>query len=597
MSLSIALSNALSGLNVSQAGLATVSQNVANANTIGYSRQVISLQQRIIGGVLNGVEVASINRIVDSFLVRELQSQASALGAAAAAETFFNEIQARFGTTANDSTSSANLADFAAAIESLATNPEDQALRFEVVAAGIRLANGISELATSVQKLRAEADRKIKAAVDTINAELIVVKDLNDRISRAQVNGESSSSLEDLRDRAVATIAANISITTFARDNGQLSILTSDGKTLLDQQLRQLEYSTSALVKSDTVFSPITIFAVDSVTGEKVGAGEVIVTGGTSDTAVSTFDSGRIKGLLAIRDGTLHDLAAQVESFAAAVRDGYNAIHNTGTSFPAPNTLTGTRPVSAGDPFSGTGTVRIAVVDGSGAIVGPPLDLDLAALGAITVGDLAATIDAALGANATAAIVNGKLEITATDGANGIAINEGDSQAGGTTQAFSDFFGLNDFFAGTAAADFSVRTDIMNDPSLLSVGLLSPTAVAGETGIAIGDNRVALKLAAFTEESITFAAVGGLPAGSYTIADYAAAITGLNAVQAASAFQHASLQRDLFNNLEFRTSSISGVNIDEEMVNMIVFEQAFAASARVLNTTAEMFDVLINLVR
>lgn len=596
MSLSIALSNALSGLNVSQAGLATISQNVANANTVGYSRQVIDLQQRVIGGVLNGVEVASVNRIVDSFLVRELQTQASTLGAAAAAETFFNEIQARFGTTANDSTSSANLADFAAGIEALATNPEDQALRFDVVAAGIRLASGISELATSVQKLRAEADRKIEAAVDTINAALIVVKDLNDKIARAQVNGENSSALEDLRDRAMATIAAEISITTFARDNGQLSILTADGKTLLDQQLRQLDYSTSALVKADTVFSPIKIFAIDPVTGATVGGGEVIVTGGTSDAVVSTIDSGRIKGLLDIRDGTLHDLAAQVEAFAAAVRDGYNAIHNTGTSFPAPNTLTGTSPVSAGDPFSGTGTVRIAVVDGSGAIVGQPLDLDLTALGATTFGALATTIDAALGANATAAIVNGKLEITATDGTNGIAINEGDSQVGGTTQGFSDFFGLNDFFTGTAAADFTVRTDIMNDPSLLSVGLLSPTAVAGEIGIAIGDNRVALKLAAFTEASITFGSVGGLPAGSYTIVDYAAAITGLNAVQAAAATQNAGLQRDLFDNLEFRATSISGVNVDEEMANMIVFEQSFVASARVLTTTAEMFNILIEMV-
>ncbi len=86
MSLSVVLSNALSGMTVSQAGLATVSQNVANANTVGYSRQTVELQQRVVAGILNGVEIASINRAVDDFLVLELRTQRSNLGAATAAD-------------------------------------------------------------------------------------------------------------------------------------------------------------------------------------------------------------------------------------------------------------------------------------------------------------------------------------------------------------------------------------------------------------------------------------------------------------------------------------------------------------------------------
>ena len=98
MSISLALQNGLSGLTASQAGLAAISQNVANANTVGYSRQVLSLQQRVINGVNSGIQVGIVDRVVDSFLVRELQAQISRVGETLAASQFYTETQSRFGT-------------------------------------------------------------------------------------------------------------------------------------------------------------------------------------------------------------------------------------------------------------------------------------------------------------------------------------------------------------------------------------------------------------------------------------------------------------------------------------------------------------------
>ena len=154
MSLSIVISNALSGITVSQAGLANVSQNVANANTVGYSRQVLDLQQRVIADISNGVEVAGINRIVDGFLIRELRIQLSALGAATAADTFFNEIQARFGTTANNTTSAADLANFAANFKNNSTL-FDGFEKYDKKRPRIRLSeDGRKELAELIRELR-----------------------------------------------------------------------------------------------------------------------------------------------------------------------------------------------------------------------------------------------------------------------------------------------------------------------------------------------------------------------------------------------------------------------------------------------------------
>ncbi len=595
MSLTLTFDTALSGLTVSQAALSNISQNVANANTVGYSRQILGLQQRIVAGQANGVEIAGITRVIDTFLVRELQAQRSALGETKAAESFFNEIQARFGTTGSDSTIPTDLAEFASALDTLATNPEDAALRFDAVASGIALARNISKLASDVQSLRAEADKEIKAAVDTINTQLRTIDALNVAISRARAGGATTVALEDQRDRAVSAIAENIGITTFERDNGELSVLSSGGETLLDTQLRELDYTPNAAVTSTSVFGAITIFTIDSVTGERVGSSDVLVTSGTSDAVVNNVKSGRLKGLLDIRDNTLDGLADQIDTLATEVRRTFNATHNTGVAFPPPNALTGTRTVNGADSFTGTGTVRIAVVDANGAIVGTPLDLDLTATGATTVGALATTINTALGADGSAAVVNGKLQITAANAANGIAINENDSQVSGTTQAFSDFFGLNDLFIGTGSSDFAVRADIVTNPAFLATGFLSLTATSGQTAVTSGDNRVMQQLAGLTEARITFSAVGGLSGGSFTLGEYAGSILGLNAVQASEASDDARLSQDLFDNLENRATSLSGVNIDEEMASMIVFQTSFAASARVMRTAAEMLKMLIDL--
>ncbi|MFQ5786041.1 MAG: flagellar hook-associated protein FlgK [Alphaproteobacteria bacterium] len=596
MSLSLTLLNGLSGLTASQGGLAVISQNVANANTVGYSRQVTTLEQQTIDGVGLGVQVTGVERVVDEFLIRELRSQHSALGEAVARDSFMQQIQARFGTPQGNNTVSAELGRFASALDTLANNPEDPALRFAVIAAATSLARNISDLATATQTLRGQTDKEILTSVDVINSQLRIADRLNDKIATAMLTGGQTADLKDKRDLAVAAIAEHVDISTFITPDGRMTIMTGRGQPLLDADLHQLSYTPVATVNSTTVFGSLTVSAVDSTTLNPVGVPVTLVSGGQSSAVVSNIDSGRLKGLLDVRDGTLNNLAAQIDTLATAVRDQFNSVHNSGVSFPAPNSLTGTRAVTIADPFQGTGTVRIAVTDGSGAIVGTPLDLDLTALGATTVGGLITAINAGLGADGTASLVNGLLQISATNAGNGIAINETGTQVTGTTRAFSHYFGLNDFFVGSGSTDFAVRPTIVADPRLVATAELSTTATTGQTGITIGDNRTIQNLSAVTGTSVSFSAVGGLLAGSFTLGDYAAAITGLNAAQASDAESRATIEQDLFDNLDHRNSSFSGVNVDEEMANMIVFQNAFAASARMMTTANELFDVLLNMV-
>ena len=456
------------------------------------------------------------------------------------------------------------------------------------------MARSISELATSVQTLRDQADTDIDTTVDEINAQLKTVFDLNSSIARVRAQGGNTAALEDQRDLTIKALSKNIAISSFTRATGELTILAKGGLTLLDTNLYELDYTPAVSVKDTTVFGAINVFTLDP-NGVRIGNGQLLVSGGVSSAVTSTVNGGRLKGLLEIRDKVLPNLGSQVTTLATAVRNEYNAVQNSGSSFPAVNSLTGTRTVASGDAFTATGNVRIAVVNANGTLAANAVDIDLTATGATTVGALVTTINTALGANGSASIVNGKLVITATNSNQGIAINTSDSLVSGTAEGFPDFFGLNDFFIGAGSTDFAVRTDIVTDPSRVSMGKLSLTATSGQSGITVGDNTVITALAALTQKGISFAAVSGLPAGVFNLEEYAGLILGLNAVQAARAEAAAELEGDLLENLEIRKASRTGVNVDEELANILVFQNSYAASARVISAAQELFDSLLSI--
>ncbi|MGH6720251.1 MAG: flagellar hook-associated protein FlgK [Alphaproteobacteria bacterium] len=596
MSLNIILGNALSGLVASQSAIVTTSQNVANANSVGYTRQVIHLEQRANGGVANGVEVSGISREIDTFLLRETRVAAAAAGLAQVRAGFYAQIAALFGSPEANASLANDLGRFSTAVERLALNPEDPTLRFNVVATGEALARNTRQAAASVQTLRGEADRQIADAVGEANQHLRSIFDLNRMIAQANATGQDVPDLMDRRDQAVLALAELIGVSTFERDSGAIAVFTTGGQALIDAELRQLSYSPTATVQAGTVFGALTATPVDSQTLVPVGDGQVIVSSGTSDTVVSGLVTGRVQGLLSMRDGELPALALQLEAFAAKLRDAVNAVHNDGVSFPAPSALTGTATVAGGDPFAATGTMRIAIVDAGGTVVGTPVDLDFGTLGAATVNDVVIAINAALGADGSAAIVNGKLVIRATNPAHGVAINGGTTVIGSTGRGFSHHFGLNDFFIGTGAADLAVRPDLLANPARVTTAALSTTAASGAVALTIGDNRAVSRLAELFEAAQPFAAVSGLPAAQITLGSFVATMIGQTAIRASAASDEVSRLNALLGNLQFRMSSQSGVNIDEELGRLVLFQNAYQASARVMSVAQQMFDDLIGII-
>jgi flagellar hook-associated protein 1 FlgK len=683
MSLSIALQNAVSGLQLNQRSLDVTAQNVANVNTPGYSRKIVNQQAVVIAGQGAGVEISSIERRVNEFILRDMRTQNSAMNDYQQRSEFYSRMQDLFGAPGSDISLGYTIADLSSRIQALAVSPDNSALMTEITSRAKLIAQQFNEIASEIESLRLEADTNISTAVDAINTQLSRIQDLNIRIAENEALGLGTSELRDQRDVAVNKISEHMNINYFERTNGELVIFTNSGRPLLDRTALTLTHNS--------------VSSIDPQITWDAGSVDGIDLNGTDIT--SEITSGSIAGWIAVRDQILPDLHSQFEELAQTFAHEFNAIHNDGVGYPGLAIMTGTREIAATDTPDWTGTVRVAVVDDAG-VVQEFSDIDLSLLA--TTNDFVTAINAMT--NATATInANGNLVLDASGSFN-IAINEMTSAVtvGNQTLGLSEFFGLNDFFvqpnnydvymtsqqgstatalangnltftgafgtsviAVTAGDSFAtiaaainadatltaanisasvvadgsgyrlriedgdsdnffvsdsgtfistmdlkarepgvassvfVRSDILLDPSRISRGELSSSATlaVSDVGVTSGGQAVAERLANLFDTTFSFDEVGQLPDSTKTLANYATAILALNSTQAQNVTDTFATKTFLHDNLEEKARTVSAVNLDEEMANMIMLENAYSASARVITTTSELFDELMNIAR
>lgn len=687
MSLNVALYNAVSGLMLNQRSMDVTAHNVANVNTEGYSRKIVNQESMVLDGFGAGVRLTDISRNVDQYLLRDVRETLSQTGEARVVNHFFDRMQELFGAPGADSSIGNLIGEFETTVQALANTPESLTARIELVGRAQLLAQQFRDIAGDIQSLRLEADKLIEQSVETVNTQLALIEELNVKIAQNLALGREVADLQDRRDLAMSAIAEEMDINHFVRDNGEVVIFTASGRTLLDRTAKTLSHDAASTFAPEIVWNAAGTGAVDG-----------IMLDGVDITA--EFRTGRIAGLIEMRDAALPDLNSQFGELAYSIVDELNAIHNQGTAFPAPSTMTGTRGVSAGDTPPWTGNARIAVVDNSGTVV-EVQDFDLSTYA--TVGDLVTALDGL--ANLSATFNADGQVVLAAAGGNGVSINGLDSSVtvGNRNDSLASFLGLNDLFtsasnnydnylssqqadgatplsltgtltfsgafgsasiaygpgddlatiaanitadgtlagagisaslvsdgsgvrlritdaggdnffvtdtsnflstlnvrvdAGKTNSSIAVRSDIVNDPSLIVRGELSGAAglAAGDVGATAGDRTVVQRLADKFTERLNFDRIGQMGSGSRTLSDFGAAIVGLNASQAATASDTLDVGEFLLTNLQTKAASISGVNLDEEMANLIILENAYAAAARVISTTTRLFDLLEELV-
>lgn len=369
MSLTLALNNALSGLLANQTALGVVSNNIANANTEGYSRQYVEQSARVVGGVASGVQIDTVARKVDQYLESAVQQHTTEVGYNARINEFYSRIQVLLGEPGSSNSIDHYVDNFFNAVQSLAETPDLASFRQTVVSTADALAKEISNLATSLEQLRFQADQEIAEALTVINDEIMHLDDINHSITRADATNSSKASLFDERDKVLKKLSDYLDLQMFYLEDGRVSVSTGNGISLVDDVPHELRY-TQAKGIGDFVngvsISPITVHGINEF-GNDTGVVRTLITSGAGDEITTVLTGGGVKALHELRDQLIPDVLDQLDILASNLRDRVNAVHNSGTGFPPPTVLTGQRLVGAQDAYDWTGSIRIGALNADGS--------------------------------------------------------------------------------------------------------------------------------------------------------------------------------------------------------------------------------------
>src|SRR5690606_10853038 len=267
------------------------------------------------------------------------------LASATALKQFADRVQALFGTVDNDGSSNTlanHVSRFETALAQLSGTPESQTLQVQLVDALDTLVGSLRSVSSGIQALRASADQGGADGVNLVNQRLEAIHTLNKDIKLAAARGDMTADMEDQRSIALQDIAAELNVSAYVGPDNVMKIYTTNGAALLDGTVHKLDYTPSAFVTTETVFSPI------MVDGRDVS---------------SAITAGKMGAQLYQRDVNLPATQAEIDTFAKGLMETVNAVYNQGTSLPAPSTLTSNKPVVAADALNGTGSFRIAEID------------------------------------------------------------------------------------------------------------------------------------------------------------------------------------------------------------------------------------------
>ncbi|QQQ18490.1 flagellar hook-associated protein FlgK [Brevundimonas vitis] len=159
----------------------------------------------------------------------------------------------------------------------------------------------------------------------------------------------------------------------------------------------------------------------------------------------------------------------------------------------------------------------------------------------------------------------------------------------------TELFGIGSGVRASRADGFSLRTDIRQNPSKLALGQLNAAALVGASALSAGDGRGALRLADAGQASAAFQAAGDLVGGSISVSRYASELAGDIGGKASLAENRQSSAQALFTEATARQKAQEGVNLDEELVLMTTYQQAFNASARLIQAAKDMYDTLLGM--
>ncbi len=313
MSLSAAFNIISSSFAANAAQTAVVSNNIANVNTPGYSREIAN----VVTSPYGGADVASITRIANAALAEQVttstaqaaaqQAIANGLTTLAATVSDSSSASATSGADQNGASPSAMLANLQSALTTYQDSPTSSSAADAAVTAASQLAASLNSGAATVGQVREQADQDMASSVATINSLLNQFTAANNAVVSGLATGANVASAEDTRDSIVTQLAQQIGVTTTTAANGSMAIYADSGVTLFQDIPRTVAFTATPTL-------------VDGVSGSPVTVDGVPITGPNSPLPIQ---SGALAGYAALRDTLAPQYGAQLDQIAGGLINAF----------------------------------------------------------------------------------------------------------------------------------------------------------------------------------------------------------------------------------------------------------------------------------
>lgn len=541
----LGLNIALSGLFANQRALSVTSHNISNANTEGYSRQRMDMTQfrpdTIPGlGTLGvGVDVTAVEQIRDEYIDYKLRDETSTLGEWEARADTLSQIEGIFNEP-SDSSITQLMEDFYSAIQELSKNPENLTARTLVRQNSIALSDGINRMSTSLKDLQSDLNFEFNNAVNDINRIAEEIVSMNKIIYESELGGNGKNNdVRDQRNVLIDELSEFVEVDYYEDENNRFHL--SIGGHLLVSHFR----ADSLEVTKRTSEDKLNENDSDDLYEVRWADGNKLTTG-----------AGRLKGLKDMRDNSEGDLKGIpyyvnqldnfVDTFSAEInrihQEGYGLDGSTGVAF---FTINGMSTAEFEDYLRTEGLNGDPGVDVTSAVLdGVTDDMDY---------------------EERSEKIRSNIESV-------LAVNEA----------------YNDKTVRLVGNQYLVVDKIKSDDLSIASDLsdLNKLASAETEDEKPGDGRNMLNLLNTRHDIDMFD--WGAPE------DFVKSLVSNLGVDTDQANNVVSNQKLLVNNFTINRESVSGVSLDEEMTNMIKFQNAYNANARMTNVFDEMLDLVVN---
>ncbi len=617
----------LSGLLASQRGLATTGHNIANVNTAGYSRQRVTFETREpqftgVGYAGKGVDVQSIRRLANEFLVDQLRLSKASEASATKMTELVDQVDRQIG----DALVAGGLDAYFNALGDANNDPRLMATRQVLLESASSLVSRFAEQEEQMNGLARSVNQQIRGTVEQINSMTTAIADINQSIARGAglASGEPANDLLDKREQLLVELSELVGVQVQKRSDGMVNVLVGDGQ----------------LVVTGGSSSPL-LTAANNFDASRVEVG--FDAGGSFSAVSNAISGGSLGALIAFREDTLDPARNAIGRLAVTFATTMNAQHRQGMTLKGAlgSDLFSVPGPTVGSPGSNSGTIAVSFDSANiGNLTTSDYELShngtafsllrlsdgvtqtLSGAGPFNVDGMVITISTAA-ANGDRHLlqptkfVPRALALAVRDPAD-LALASPVRTAAATANISEATISRPSVLNPANAALLTTTQLVFNDPpSTYQVNGAGPLiAYTSGANIDINGWRVQVSGAPVAGDSFSIASNAGgfgdnsnglllnqlqfapiLAGGTASYQESYGILVGEVGAKAQQAHISSSALSALAENAQAARDSLSGVNLEEEAANLLRYQQAFQAAARIISAADSAFQALIDATR